>query len=130
MMAVSLQDVLVRLEAVIQRPESEFGDGTQWTAGDCGRQALKALQDRQTRQAIAFLKLAQETELAAASGTAFADVYALFRLWMDQVVATESCGECGAALGRECTLNDSLGRPRTREWIHAKRIPQAPGVLA
>lgn len=129
-MAVTLQDVIAHVQAATLRPEAAFGDGTSWTARDLGRHAKNALEEHATRQAMSFLKSASEAETVAASGTAFADALALFRIWLDQVVECSACPECGSALGRACTMNGHNGQPIAREWIHAARIPAAPGVLA
>lgn len=129
-MRVTLQDVMTRVEAAAQRPEAAFGDGVGWTAREAGLHALQALKDNSTRQALPFLKLACETELASGGGHDFADALALFRLWMDQVVELAGCPECGAEHSRACTMFNHSGNAMAREWIHAQRIMAAPGVLA
>lgn len=121
-MRVTLQEVIALVDRAMMRPEAAFSDGISWSARDCGRQAKQALEDRSTRQAFPFLKLAKETEQLAGGGTSFADALALFRIWLDQVVETSPCVECGAALGRACTMNNHNGQPVAREWIHPRRI--------
>lgn len=123
-------DVTTALGAAINRPESRFANGGHWTPAELGRQAQMALDDGNTREALAFLRNAAETELAAASGTAFSDVLQLLLRWIDQTVAERFCPECGATKGQACSIKSARGADMPREWVHEGRLNAATAVVA
>jgi hypothetical protein len=121
MMPLLRADVEVALARAIDRPEAGFSNDS-WSPRELGRQAKMALAENNTRQLLAFLRAAADGEVAAASGTAFADALDLALRWIDQLVAERPCAECSAVRGRRCAVKSARGGDMLREWVHASRI--------
>lgn len=120
-MLLKLKDVEAAIGVAIARPEANF-PVRGWSAAQLGRQARCAAAEGNIREVLSFLEMAAAAELEAAGGTGFQDALAIARTWIDQVTAQNGCAECGAEVGRNCTVNSAAGHPLQQKWVHGARI--------